>query len=120
MGLFGVAHVGGPKRPPLLKICHTYPIMIKLVTVVPYLKKIPKIYKSRDIPLSSADTSILSPEIIKSSYIKKYRYRMHFDKLPLILLSYFESLRIVLINIVIILMMSAKMAGLGLLRIKVF
>ena len=57
----------------------TYPIMIKLVTVVPYLKKIPKIYKSRDILLSSADTSILSPKIIKSSYIKKYRYRMHFN-----------------------------------------
>ena len=78
MGLLGIAHVGGPKRPPLLKICHTYPIMIKLVTVVSYLKKIPKIYKSRDIPLSSADTSILSPEI-KSSYIKKCRYRMHFN-----------------------------------------
>ena len=70
--------LAGQKGLPSLKSV-TYPIMIKLVTVVPYLKKIPKIYKSRDILLSSADTSILSPKIIKSSYIKKYRYRMHFN-----------------------------------------
>ena len=33
---------------PLLKICHTYPKMIKLSTVIPYLTKIQNIYKSRD------------------------------------------------------------------------
>ena len=42
---------GGAKRPPFLKICHTYPTMMKLGTVTPYLKKIQKIYKSRDTPL---------------------------------------------------------------------
>ena len=36
----------------LPKICHTYPTMMKLGTVIPYLKKIKKIYKSRDIPLA--------------------------------------------------------------------
>ena len=39
---------GGAKTPPLPKICHTYPAMIKLGTVIPYLKKLQKIYDSRD------------------------------------------------------------------------
>ena len=52
MGFFGAAHGwGGPKRPPLPKICHTYPTTIKLGTVIPYLKKIQKIYESCDTPL---------------------------------------------------------------------
>ena len=38
----------GAKR---LKICHTYPSSMKPGTVIPYLKKIQKIYKSRDKPL---------------------------------------------------------------------
>ena len=41
-GLFG---------PPLPKICHTYPAMMKLGTVIPYLRKTQKIYKSRDTSL---------------------------------------------------------------------
>ena len=52
MGFFGAAHGWrGPKRPPLPKICPTYPAMMKLGTVIPYLKKIQKIYESRDTPL---------------------------------------------------------------------
>ena len=35
---------------PLPKICHTYPAIMKLVTVIPYLKKIQKIYESCDTP----------------------------------------------------------------------
>ena len=42
---------GGCKKASLPKICHTYPTMIKLGTVIPYLKKIQKIYESRDTPL---------------------------------------------------------------------
>ena len=42
---------GGKKAPPLPKICHTYPTMMKLGTVIPYPKKIQKIYESRDTPL---------------------------------------------------------------------
>ena len=39
----------GPESvPPPPKICHTYPTMMKLGTLIPYLKKIRKIYKSRD------------------------------------------------------------------------
>ena len=50
--LSGLLTDGGPKRPlpPLPKICHTYPSMVKLGTVIPYLKKIQKIYKSCDTP----------------------------------------------------------------------
>ena len=54
MGIFGAAHRkeggGGAKRHPLPKICHTYPTMIKLGTVIPYLKEIQKIYESRVTP----------------------------------------------------------------------
>ena len=44
MGFFGAAHGWGwPKKTSLLpKICHTYPTMIKLGTVTPYLRKIEK------------------------------------------------------------------------------
>ena len=50
MGIFRAAHRwgGGAKRPPLPKICHTYPTIMKLGTVIPYLKKIQKMYVSRD------------------------------------------------------------------------
>ena len=51
MGFFGATHGyggGGAKRPPLPKICHIYPTMMKLGTVIPYLRKIQKMYKSRD------------------------------------------------------------------------
>ena len=61
MGIFGAAHgwgegKGGQKN--------TSPsTMVKLGTVIPYLKKIKKIYKSRDTPLTSADISIFPLEI---------------------------------------------------------
>ena len=50
MGNFGPAHgwVRGRKGPPLSKICHTYPIMMKLGRGIPYLKKIQKLFESRD------------------------------------------------------------------------
>ena len=58
MGTFGAVHGwGGGKKAHLPKICHTYPAMMKLCTVIPYLKKIQKIYESRDTPLTSTDIS---------------------------------------------------------------
>ena len=56
MGFFGAAHGyggggGGAKRLPLPTICHTYPTIMKLGTVIPYPKEIQKIYESRDTPL---------------------------------------------------------------------
>ena len=41
---------GWTKKASLPKICHTYPTMMKPSTVIPYLKKIQKIYQSRDTP----------------------------------------------------------------------
>ena len=49
MGIFGAAH-GWRGKDPLPKIYYTYPTMMKLDTVTPYLKKIQKIYESRDTP----------------------------------------------------------------------
>ena len=70
--------------------------------------------------LISADIRIFSPKISKFYFIKKNRYRLHFDTQFLIFVTFFESLKIVLINIVTILRMPAKMATLGLLEIRVF
>ena len=71
-------------------------------------------------PLSSADISIYFTEISKFCYIKKYRYRFYLDTYFLTLLTFLELLRIFLINMVKILMMSAKMASPGLLKIIFF
>ena len=53
MGLFGAANgwEGGGKKKPLFKICHTYPILMKLGMVIPYLKKIQETHKSCNTPL---------------------------------------------------------------------
>ena len=51
MGIFGATHRwggGGDKKAPLPKFCRTYPTRMKLGTVISYLKKIQKIYESRD------------------------------------------------------------------------
>ena len=50
MGFFGAAHgwEGGFFGPPFPKIRFTYPTVMKLGTVIPYLRKIQKMYKSRD------------------------------------------------------------------------
>ena len=80
MGLFGAAHGWGEGKKILLpKVCHTYPTIMKLGRAIPYTKEFQKVYESRDKPLSSADIDIFSPVISKFCYIKKYRYRFHFD-----------------------------------------
>ena len=61
-------------QPPLPKICHAYPTMMKLGTVIPYLKQIQKIYESRDTPLKFCWDRIFSPDVSKFCYINKYRY----------------------------------------------
>ena len=98
MGFFGIAYGlerrGGGKKGPLPKICYTYPAMVKLCTVIPY----------KTHHLSSPN---------KCCYIKIYRYKLHFNT-KFLFQNYFHfSLKIVVINMVEILMMSAKMATLG-------
>ena len=58
MSFLGTAHGRGgrgAKRSPFPKICHTYPTMMKHVTVIPYLWKIKKYMNHVTHPLSSAD-----------------------------------------------------------------
>ena len=109
----------GPKRSLLLKICHTYPTMMKLGTVIPYLKKIQKTHKSHDTPLESADISILHRKSADFSVSRNTDIDCILKQF-LTLSTVFESLKIVLINMVTILMMSTKIATLGLLEIWVF
>ena len=45
-------------KPPLPKTCLTNPTMMKLGTVILYLKKFQKLYESLDTPLEFADISI--------------------------------------------------------------
>ena len=61
--------------------------MMKLSTVIPYLKEIENIYKSRDTPIKFCWISIFSPKISNFSYIKKYRHRLHFNTWLVILLT---------------------------------
>ena len=51
MGIFVTAHVYKCKKDPLSKIYHICLTMIKLGTIIPYLKKTQKIYESRDTPV---------------------------------------------------------------------
>ena len=82
----------GAKRLPLPKISDTYPTMMKHGTVIPYLRRSKKYLNHvTQTPLSSADISIFSPEISKFCYIKKHRYRLHFNAWFLILLTFLES-----------------------------
>ena len=49
IGFLGLLTDGeGAKGSPVRKICHTYPLIMKLGTIIPYPKKIHKIYESRD------------------------------------------------------------------------
>ena len=60
----GCSRMGGrSKKAPLPKIYRIFPTMVKRGTVIPYPKKIQKLYKSGDTPLSSADICIFSPRI---------------------------------------------------------
>ena len=72
MGIFGTAHEWGTKNAHLPKICDTYPTIIKLGTVIPYLEKIQKVYESRDTHMFSLENS-------KFCFAKKYRYRLYFN-----------------------------------------
>ena len=123
MSIFGLLTdgEGGLKRRekvPLPNICNTYPTMMKLGTVTPYLKKIQKIMNHVTHPLRFAYIRIF--QISKFCCIKKYRYRLHFGSQFLILLTFLESLKNLLINLVILSLMLAKMTTSGLLKKRYF
>ena len=120
---FAAAHWWGGGRcqkGPFSKICYTYLIMMKLSTGINYLKKIQKAHTSRDTLPSFCWQQHFLPEVSNFCDVKKYWYRLHFNTWFLILLTFFESLKFVLVNMVAIFMMLAKLATLGLLKVREF
>ena len=71
-----------------------------------------KAYKLRDTPLSSADISIFSPKI-SNLFISRNTDKDSNS------FNFFESLKVIIINMVAISMMSVKLTTLGLLKIQV-
>ena len=121
MGLLGAAHGWEAKKVSLPKICHTYPTMMKFGTVIPYLNKILRIYKSRDTPLVFCwHQHLFTGNQKLLFYHEIQKIQITFQCIISIFLTFFESLKVVLINIIAISMMSAKLTALVLLKIKVF
>ena len=105
---------GGKKATPSLKsAAHTYNDETWHNYTLP--KETQKYITHAAHLLISADVSIFSLEISSFCYIKKYRYRFHFNTPFLILLNSFEFLKDVLINMAQILTILAKLAALDLL-----
>ena len=98
MGFFGAAHGwGGGKKAPISKICQTYPTMMKLGIVIPYLKRIQKIkiwitWHTPWLLLTSGFFHRKSANFAMSIYIFCYIW----------FLTFLESLKIVLIKMVTI------------------
>ena len=103
--------------PHLPKISHTYPTMKKLGTVVPYLKKIQNIYESCDTPIGLWWHQHF---FTGNQQILQYQEIQIYIALLYIFSSSFNFCWFFLIIMVAILMMLAKIASLGLLKIKVF
>ena len=119
MGIFGAAYGWGGQKgtPPLTKICHTYPTMMKLGSYsLP--KEDPKnISITRHTPwvlLTSAFSHWKSANFVISRNTDIDCISMHNFAL------FSQSLKIFLINLVIILIMSAKKATPELLKVMVY
>ena len=106
----GCSRMGVGQKAPLPKIFHTYPTMMKLGIIIPYLKKTQRINELYWVELSCTDIS--NPWVVLTSvfFHRESANRLHFGTKCLILLTFFESSKKFLINMVTILMMSAKLA----------
>ena len=69
----------GAERLPLPKICHAYLTMVKLDTVIPYLREIQKICESRDTRLEFCRYQHFLAGNSQFYDVEKYRQRFHFD-----------------------------------------
>ena len=118
MDFFGAAHVWGTFLTPLPRIRHTNPTMMKLGTVIPYLKKIQKMYKSRDTPLGFCWHQHFFTGIQQILLHQEIHIKTGFWYIISIFFTFPESLVTLLINMVTILMMSPKITTPGLLKIK--
>ena len=111
---------GGGEKTPLPEICHTYLTMMKLGTVIHYLKKIQKMYESRDTHIEFCWHQRF---FIRNQQILLYQeiqIQIAFWYIISNSFNFFESLKIVLIKMVTILIMSAKLAAVALLNLRVF
>ena len=70
---------GEGKKAPYLKNCYTNRIMMKLGTVIPYLKKAQKVINHMTHAFISADINIFHWKSAFFCYIKKYGYGLHFS-----------------------------------------
>ena len=79
MDLFGATYGCGGKKAPVSKICHTYPAMMKLGTVIPYFKKVKKYVNPVIHPLSSTEISIFMPNNIDlaNTLIHNFQFFQH-------------------------------------------
>ena len=117
----GLWRIGGWQNdtlPP--KICHIYPAIMNHGTAIPYLKKIQKTCESCDTPL---ELWWHKHFFNKNQQFLLYQEIQIYSAYWYIIFSSFTclvSLQISLIYMVAILMMSVKIATLGLFKIKVF
>ena len=113
------------KMSPFPKICLTYPAIMKLGTVIPYLKKIKKniliTWNTAWVLLTSALFYHKSGFFIVSRntdidciWIHNLKFFLTF----FLFKTFFESLKVFSANMVVILMMSAILAALDLLKVK--
>ena len=120
MDFFGAAHGWGTFLTPLPRIRHTNPTMMKLGTVIPYLKKIQKMYKSRDTPLGFCWHQHFFTGIQQILLHQEIHIKTGFWYIISIFFTFPESLVTLLINMVTILMMLPKITTPGLLKIRLF
>ena len=90
--------VGGAKMPPSLKSVTHILQWWNLVQLYLTWKNPKKYMYYVTLPLSSTEIHIFSPEISKFCHIKKCMYRLHFDTKFLILLTFLESSKILLMK----------------------
>ena len=121
MGIFGAAPDGGEQKgSPFLKSV-THILQWWNLALLTLSKEDPKdIWTTWHSPGVLLTSAFFQRKSANFAISRKYRYTLHFDTWFLIILTLFESLELVLKNMVTILMMSAKMAFPGLLKIKVF
>ena len=108
------------KKTSVSKICRTNVTIIKLGTAIPYLKKIQNIYKSCDTLFEFCWHQQFSMGNQPILLYQERQIQIAFLCIISNSFDFFEYVKITLINMVTILMMSAKMDTLGLLKIKVF
>ena len=94
--------------------------MMKLSTVISYLKKIQKIYESHDTPLEFCWHQHFFTGNQQTLLYQEIQILIPFWYIISISFNFLESLRVVLINMVTVLIISAKMATPAFLKIKVF